>query len=116
MPRQSVRAHLRLAARNAGEKVYTSGYPCKKGHLSPRYVSSDACLACTGRFGAMLAGVSSPYMAVLKAPPLPPECYPTLNAELQRTMDAFVLAMEGGDDPGHDGSPETPPGEVPPFI
>lgn len=36
----------RYAALAEGKKTYTTGKPCTKGHLSERYSSNGACLAC----------------------------------------------------------------------
>jgi len=37
---------LREAAREAGKLHFFTGRPCKAGHLSNRFVSSGACVAC----------------------------------------------------------------------
>jgi hypothetical protein len=37
---------LRLAAAARGEKTYYTATPCRKGHLSRRYVSNGACIEC----------------------------------------------------------------------
>lgn len=39
---------VRLAARAAGEKLYTTGYKCRRGHTAPRYTRSGHCSACEG--------------------------------------------------------------------
>ncbi len=35
-----------MAAKLAGEKKYSTGVPCKKGHMSERYTSSTRCCEC----------------------------------------------------------------------
>lgn len=40
----------RLEAANAGRKTYYLGTPCKAGHISERYTSNGACIACLARF------------------------------------------------------------------
>ena len=39
----------RKEARLAGESLYYTGKPCRKGHDSPRYVSSGQCVECKRR-------------------------------------------------------------------
>lgn len=36
----------RQAAIEAGSVHYSTGEPCKRGHVSPRYTVSGACVAC----------------------------------------------------------------------
>lgn len=38
-----------------GEIFYSTGTPCKKGHLSPRYTSSGQCVTCTNMKATMRA-------------------------------------------------------------
>jgi hypothetical protein len=39
---------LRLAALDAGEDRFLMQYPCKNGHVAPRYVSNGQCIQCRG--------------------------------------------------------------------
>jgi len=36
----------RIAAANAGETKYSTGYACRRGHFSSRYTSTGACCEC----------------------------------------------------------------------
>lgn len=38
---------LRLQAIRMGEAFYSTGKPCRAGHISPRYASTGLCKACT---------------------------------------------------------------------
>lgn len=40
----------REEAAGTGRKTYYLGTPCKKGHISERYTSNGACIACLARF------------------------------------------------------------------
>jgi hypothetical protein len=40
----------REAAHLAGKQRYYTGVPCRKGHLTERYVSTGACLTCLNPF------------------------------------------------------------------
>lgn len=42
----SMLTRMKLEAREKGERYFTSGAPCKYGHLGPRYASTGACLQC----------------------------------------------------------------------
>ena len=37
---------LKLAAREAGERFFDTGFPCKEGHISKRYASTGQCVEC----------------------------------------------------------------------
>lgn len=41
-----VATHPRKEAVTLGLSKYWTGKPCKKGHMSPRYTASGACIAC----------------------------------------------------------------------
>jgi hypothetical protein len=36
----------RKAAAEAGEEKYSTGKPCKHGHMSPRYTKTGICVQC----------------------------------------------------------------------
>lgn len=50
----------RDAAREAGEKFFFSGRPCKKGHFSKKYVSTGDCAACLAERGKELRAQKDP--------------------------------------------------------
>jgi hypothetical protein len=58
----------KLAAREAGEITFTIGIPCRRGHISPRYASTGACITCLtgkvygGGIHASLRGLIKPYV------------------------------------------------------
>lgn len=37
---------LRMAARASGDLFYSTGYPCKRGHIAKRYASTGGCVEC----------------------------------------------------------------------
>lgn len=42
--------NLKLAAREAGQRFYTTGTPCKRNHIGKRYASTGQCVECmTGK-------------------------------------------------------------------
>lgn len=50
----------RDAAREAGEKFYYSGRPCRKGHFSDHYVSTGDCVICVAARGKELYAKQDP--------------------------------------------------------
>jgi len=42
----SERNNLRQVAADKGEMFFDTGKPCKRGHMSKRYVSTGGCVAC----------------------------------------------------------------------
>lgn len=54
----------RIAARDAGERFYFTGVPCKRGHVSQRYASTGGCMECVkggGRSKAVTC-IQRPYV------------------------------------------------------
>lgn len=87
----TLRSTRRAAARLAGLTKYDPGSPCKNGHVSARYVSSDQCMACDGqRYTGLAAGKIRPYLIALEVMDLPEDWYPILKAELERTAKIIV--------------------------
>ncbi len=43
-------AACRDEARARGLKRYSTGEPCKRGHVAERYVSSNECVECNGSY------------------------------------------------------------------
>lgn len=43
---QELAQRLRIEARSAGERYYTTGIPCKNGHIERRFVKGGGCLGC----------------------------------------------------------------------
>lgn len=52
-------------AKEAGYSTYFSGFPCRNGHIAPRYVSNRMCLGC--RFGWPKTAAANPRKIALKA-------------------------------------------------
>jgi 5-methylcytosine-specific restriction endonuclease McrA len=49
---ESITKSPRTVARDAGEKLYFTGKPCKQGHVSERITSNGTCRACSRKSGA----------------------------------------------------------------
>lgn len=51
---------IRLAARERGEKTFSTGMACKRGHFSKRYTSNGGCIECmTGMFAKPLSDMQA---------------------------------------------------------
>lgn len=89
---------LRTAARERGEKYYSTNEPCRRGHVATRYVSNGGCLQClTGKAPKDLTRVQAVIMRrwifhTVIATQLGPEVEAALEAYLTRCMDAFHTA------------------------
>lgn len=44
-PQSQARA-IKQEAKDRGESTYLTGFPCPRGHISPRYVKSGGCIEC----------------------------------------------------------------------
>lgn len=89
---------LKHAAREAGERFFTTREPCNRGHVGRRYASTGGCVEClTGKTEKPLTNVQTHIMRKWVFPTivdinLPESAEVALEAYLLRCMDAFHTA------------------------
>lgn len=89
---------LKHAARVAGERFFTTGEPCSRGHIGRRYASTGGCVEClTGKTDSPLTRVQHAIMRrwvfrTVVDLQLPESAEVALEAYLLRCMEAFHSA------------------------
>lgn len=88
---------LRMAAHALGQKTFSTGEPCKWGHLAPRYVVNGGCSQCVNGMNKLAPNAVTKELVPWQPAPVhvPHDMLPQLRDALNDTIAQAVQTWVG---------------------